>query len=385
MSYICKWCNKEFEVGYGNNIFCSHSCCSKFAASKQEMSEEKRKQLEKARACRKFNNPLESTCTFCGKVCKNQNSLRNHERLCKMNPERQETYLMKNKDRARSNQFIKARELGLPIPEGTLKGKPGTWLGRKHTDEQRKRISEGVKKAHDEGRGHTWKNRYLNPSYAEQWLYDVLTNANIQFEKEKPFKGFFLDVVVGNKVIEIDGEQHYDAENFPEQIERDQRKDILLREEGYLELRIRWADVKSMPKYFVQKILEFIEKGETKFDGKFQKRQELLAQREKEKKEREEKLRNLWAERLAKIKNCQFDASKRGWQKIVAEQSGLSLREVVNTARRYPNEIPNWKKVNNLSGSKNGTFGKHWFTNGKENIISFECPEGFRPGKVQKI
>jgi hypothetical protein len=25
-------------------------------------------------------------CKFCGKTCKNANSLRNHERLCKLNP-----------------------------------------------------------------------------------------------------------------------------------------------------------------------------------------------------------------------------------------------------------------------------------------------------------
>jgi hypothetical protein len=30
-------------------------------------------------------------CNFCGKVCKNANSLRNHERLCKLNPQRQLT------------------------------------------------------------------------------------------------------------------------------------------------------------------------------------------------------------------------------------------------------------------------------------------------------
>jgi hypothetical protein len=27
-------------------------------------------------------------CSFCGKLCKNANSLRNHERLCIENPER---------------------------------------------------------------------------------------------------------------------------------------------------------------------------------------------------------------------------------------------------------------------------------------------------------
>lgn len=30
-------------------------------------------------------------CKFCGKTCKNNNSLRNHERLCKLNPNRQQT------------------------------------------------------------------------------------------------------------------------------------------------------------------------------------------------------------------------------------------------------------------------------------------------------
>lgn len=32
-----------------------------------------------------------SNCKFCGKECKNENSLRNHERLCKSNPNRQTT------------------------------------------------------------------------------------------------------------------------------------------------------------------------------------------------------------------------------------------------------------------------------------------------------
>ena len=33
----------------------------------------------------------EFICKFCEKVCKNANSLRNHERLCKQNPNRQFT------------------------------------------------------------------------------------------------------------------------------------------------------------------------------------------------------------------------------------------------------------------------------------------------------
>lgn len=40
-------------------------------------------------------------CKYCGKECKNENSLRNHERLCKKNPNRQDSPFVKfNKVRA---------------------------------------------------------------------------------------------------------------------------------------------------------------------------------------------------------------------------------------------------------------------------------------------
>lgn len=34
----------------------------------------------------------EYVCKFCNKICKNSNSLRNHERLCKLNPDRQVSF-----------------------------------------------------------------------------------------------------------------------------------------------------------------------------------------------------------------------------------------------------------------------------------------------------
>lgn len=58
-------------------------------------------------------------CIYCGKECKNHNSVINHERLCTINPNRQYTPFHDPSffaSRRSSNQYIKARELNLPKP-----------------------------------------------------------------------------------------------------------------------------------------------------------------------------------------------------------------------------------------------------------------------------
>ena len=47
-------------------------------------------------------------CRFCGRECKNINSLRNHERLCKENPNRQEMTWLTYSGFAEYNKKIKA-------------------------------------------------------------------------------------------------------------------------------------------------------------------------------------------------------------------------------------------------------------------------------------
>ena len=62
-------------------------------------------------------------CKYCGKEYTNKNSLLNHERLCPNNPNRQispiEIYNKKKQDKLipGTNQYIKAKQLGLPKPE----------------------------------------------------------------------------------------------------------------------------------------------------------------------------------------------------------------------------------------------------------------------------
>lgn len=83
-------------------------------------------------------------CKFCNKECKNENSLRNHERLCGLNPNKQKTHF-DNEDfkvaRASNpcNQFIKAKQRGEVLT---------------HSDEVKKILSEKTK-----NRGAEWHSK----------------------------------------------------------------------------------------------------------------------------------------------------------------------------------------------------------------------------------
>lgn len=100
------------------------------------------------------------TCKYCNSLRKNSNSLRNHERLCKHNPNRQEikSNLVEYSKKRQSgeirvfhtNQFTKAKALGLPKPEVSsetreklsVAGKKRIW-----TKEDRERQSNSMKRA----------------------------------------------------------------------------------------------------------------------------------------------------------------------------------------------------------------------------------------------
>lgn len=113
-------------------------------------------------------------CRFCGRECKNQNSLRNHERLCNSNPNQQVTPFMndefqKNKGGKISNGSIKAREEGrvFIVSEETrkkqslyAKSRSASWH-----EENGKRISDTVKKKVDAGEWHTSLAKHMHIDY----------------------------------------------------------------------------------------------------------------------------------------------------------------------------------------------------------------------------
>ena len=85
-------------------------------------------------------------CKYCGKKCKNDNSLRNHERLCKQNPRRQITHGGWNKGlNKENNENIKkqSESLKLKYAEGYTnpqKGKIGTFKGKHHSEQTKQKI-----------------------------------------------------------------------------------------------------------------------------------------------------------------------------------------------------------------------------------------------------
>jgi hypothetical protein len=77
-------------------------------------------------------------CQYCNRECKNKNSLQNHERLCKKNPNRQESSFKKYKEK-NPNPWNKGKKLHYDV--GT-KGKIGTFTGKTHSVETKRKMSE---------------------------------------------------------------------------------------------------------------------------------------------------------------------------------------------------------------------------------------------------
>ena len=97
------------------------------------------------------------------------------------------------------------------------------------------------------------------PSYLEQWLMNVIINENLNnnYIREYRFHTFSLDFVwlQDKKVIEMDGRFHKISEY---QKDCDKRKDELLKQEGYDELRIDWEYCFNNTQEVIKQIKEFI-------------------------------------------------------------------------------------------------------------------------------
>ena len=212
-------------------------------------------------------------CQYCGKECKNDNSKRSHERLCKSNPNRAESNFVKYNasDHKATNQYIKAKELGLPKPEKSLELRKKLSERMKKdnpmkNESSRKKVSETMKRLAKEGKLKGWLSRNVS-SYPERFWMRVLDNNGIPYKREVLViwgdprrERYFLDFFIEKNGIyidlEIDGGQHEKTK------EKDSFRDEKLKELNYLVYRVKWNEINSengklLMKEKIEKFLEW--------------------------------------------------------------------------------------------------------------------------------
>lgn len=136
---ICRFCKKEFkQMGlYSHEPNCPENPSSKAFLKLQTTSLK--------------NEPQDGNCQYCNKYCRNQNSLRNHERLCKENPNGQQSgFVNYNKNYIKiygawNRGLTKTTDERVAAYSNKLieyfKTHEGTFKGKKHTELAKQKIA----------------------------------------------------------------------------------------------------------------------------------------------------------------------------------------------------------------------------------------------------
>lgn len=311
--------------------------------------------------CETKKTDCKLTCKFCGKECKNLNSLRNHERLCLNNPNKTESHLKPyfQKGHKGCNQYIKAKELGLPKPElsAEVRYKIGSGnRGKHHSEEQRKHLSEVMKEKITKGEfiAPYKRNHSSKISYPEKYFEKVFRNENVFCEKEFQVDLYSLDFAWpdSKKYVEIDGEQHYVD---PRIVEHDKERTEKLTTLGWKCIcRIRWADYQKLTtdekETFIKNVI-FCIKNEFSESPTLQNSQYKRKLAEKaaliEKCKQEGKVDSLgrvnslmvsinqWEERKNLILNSGVDLNKFGCLTELERKTGLTRRQISLTISKF--------------------------------------------------
>lgn len=211
-------------------------------------------------------------CKFCGRICKNQNSLRNHERLCKDNPEYENNIKVLFTDKKIKSYKDKkgtlcgnyqinctcrfcgkkwiATKSGWSNHENHCSENPnrkdGTFKGKQHSEESKKKLSEAMKKKIENGtfivpykRNHSSK-----ISYPERYFMEVLKDLPVKYNYQVGL--YQLDFAIPEKMayVEIDGEQHYADKRI---VEHDKKRTEKLNSLGWKCLkRVRWSEFQKL-------------------------------------------------------------------------------------------------------------------------------------------
>jgi very-short-patch-repair endonuclease len=200
---ICKECKIEFEYERSNRNrkFCSRNCSLSYNKINLD---ENRKEINKKISKKLTKIEKIGNCLWCKKEFEKRN--KNHK-CC---------------SRSCSSSEILSR------PE--------------QKNRVSKMFSKLAKERYEKGDNSIgWKTRKkLEPSYPEKITMEYLDIKNIKYERELKFDKYFIDFAFNEKKIalEIDGRRHDDVEIS----EKDNKKDIILFENGWMVHRIKWKN-----------------------------------------------------------------------------------------------------------------------------------------------
>jgi len=198
-------------------------------------------------------------CKYCQKECKNENSLRNHERLCKENPNRiikpkSQKWLDAQKTKRKSNQWDK---IDYEISEVTRTklsdaSKRQTWNKErrlKHSEAMRLAVENNPESYTSSNRGRTKQIIFDGIKFQGKWeleFYQYCKSNGIQIERSNEWfeyewngiRKYFPDFYLRDKnlYIEVKG---YETErdlakwsSFPKQLKVIRKDDIMAIRKG---------------------------------------------------------------------------------------------------------------------------------------------------------
>ena len=179
-------------------------------------------------------------CLHCGAEKPSHNSWRNHERLCKENPNKQVSAIIEY-NQTRSGPWNKG--LTKDTDERVINNSIAVSVALKGispkfewTDKLRKEQSERKKKLYSEfpekHLNRRLANNRIKMTYPERLAFDWLTKNNFEFYHNKKIDRYYPDFVVGDVIVEIDGEYWHDENS-------DRERDLILSGLGYTIHRIK--------------------------------------------------------------------------------------------------------------------------------------------------
>ena len=202
MEYKCLICGEEFQTRY---LLRKHRDLTKHLA--------------------KGKHPIYiCECKFCKRQFNRKFSKTLHEKTCLLNPERKNV------------------------------------KGHKVSEETKKKISNGMKKAHKEGRANEWQGR-TKRSYAEQSWYNIFSNdiGEKTFVNNYFVKKYWLDFAWTDKKIyfEVDGRTHFTESGI---LHDKERTEFLLNEGWTCIGRCNWSQYQKLSREDKEKYIQEIEK-----------------------------------------------------------------------------------------------------------------------------